>query len=120
MTRDEIIRELKYVIEQEKGKTYDTFSTNVRAMAQDCLRFIEEQHNPPLDENGLARCGCGGRLALHKMPESNYDSVEDKPVFFVNCSNDDCSLFFGYYHFAEDAIKAANRAMGVKETTHET
>ena len=81
-----------------------------------CAELVGEMAivQPSLDENGLARCGCGGRLALHKMPESNYDSVEDKPVFFVNCSNDDCSLFFGYYHFAEDAIKAANRAMGVK------
>ena len=93
-----------------EGEWYQDLAKAIRDTLADVIKVL----NPSLDENGLARCGCGGRLALHKMPESNYDSVEDKPVFFVNCSNDDCSLFFGYYHFAEDAIKAANRAMGVK------
>ena len=139
MTRDEIIRELKYVIEQEKGKTYDTFSTNVRAMAQDCLRFIEEQHNPPLDENGLARCGCGNTLILRQDAGkcfSPYDDPSDietwtrTPSWWVECSK--CLLEIGKrydsdwydkagnceergcFHSAEEAIKAANRAMGYK------
>ena len=123
MTRDEIIRELKYVIEQEKGKTYDTFSTNVRAMAQDCLRFIEEQHNPPLDENGLARCGCGGKAEIVKT----YDENSWTNIVHVACKKCKIHITFtapaelsGTDALKEDAKVAWNRAMNIKETTHET
>lgn len=44
MKYDDIVRELKAVIQKEAGKVYDTCSTNFRAMAQDCLNFIEENH----------------------------------------------------------------------------
>ena len=64
--------------------------------------------SPPLDENGLARCGCGGKAKLVVQIESNY---------FVRCEK--CGfrsgVLVGWEPAKTDTIKAWNRAMGVKE-----
>ena len=88
---------------------------------------------PSLDENGLARCGCGQPLALKHNPgrcEVPYDDPSDpdnwtkRPTWWVECKkcglaigkwhDEDFSEERGWYDSAEEAVHAANRAMGVK------
>ena len=42
MNTQEILKELNYTLNQEKGKTYDTCSTNWRSLLEDVIRKIEE------------------------------------------------------------------------------
>lgn len=49
MTKDELLRNLKNIKEQYKGRKYSTFELNVYAMVSDVIDFIEEEFsNPPL------------------------------------------------------------------------
>lgn len=71
MTREEIVRELKGVIVQEEGKTYDTCSANIRAMATDCLSFIQNTIDKPDNQPTivLKPCWvCGGSVRVELEP----------------------------------------------------
>ena len=48
MTREEIIRNLKYTMEKHKNDTVDTFDTNVSVMCKDILEYLEQE--PILDK----------------------------------------------------------------------
>lgn len=52
-------------------------------------------------ETGLMPCGCGTVL-----------EISDNPLFMVYCS--ECAWRTDYYYTKEDAVRAANRAMGYK------
>ena len=43
MTREEIIRNLKYTMEKHKNDTVNTFDTNISVMCKDILDYFEEQ-----------------------------------------------------------------------------
>lgn len=48
MTREEIIRNLKYTMEKHKNDTVNTFDTNISVMCKDILEYLEqEQSNVP-------------------------------------------------------------------------
>ena len=60
---------------------------------------------PSLDENGLARCGCGGKA--HLWP----DGRESRTYHVVCC---ECRASAHYFANEQEAKDAWNRAMGVK------
>ena len=77
----------------------------------------EKAAREQLDENGLARCGCGGKAAV-EAGESNYSG------YYVVCALCPCSIGFdrnqdeftyGEYSTREQARDAWNRAMGYRE-----
>ena len=99
----------------------------------------EKAAREKLDENGLVRCGCGNTLILRQDAGKCFPPYDDPsdietwtrtPSWWVECSK--CLLEIGKrydsdwydkagnceergcFHSAEEAIKAANRAMGVK------
>ena len=43
MTREEIIRNLKYTMEKHKNDTVNTFDTNVSVMCKDILEYLEQE-----------------------------------------------------------------------------
>lgn len=43
MTREEIIRNLKYTMEKHKNDTVDTFGTNISVMCKDILDYLEQE-----------------------------------------------------------------------------
>ena len=43
MTREEIIRNLKYTMEKHKNDTVDTFDTNISLMCKDILDYLEQE-----------------------------------------------------------------------------
>lgn len=43
MTREEIIRNLKYTMEKHKNDTVSTFSTNISLMCKDILDYLEQE-----------------------------------------------------------------------------
>lgn len=43
MTRDEIIRNLKYTMEKHKNDTVNTFDTNISVMCKDILEYLEQE-----------------------------------------------------------------------------
>ena len=43
MTREEIIRNLKYTIEKHKNDTVNTFDTNISVMCKDILDYLEQE-----------------------------------------------------------------------------
>ena len=117
MTYEEIVEELQHVIEREQDKEYDADTFNLGTMAQDCLRFIAEQHNPSLDENGLVPCGCGGKAEIVKT----YDENSWTNIVHVACKKCKIHITFtapaelsGTDALKEDAKAAWNRAMGYK------
>ena len=61
---------------------------------------------PAIEENGLARCGCGGKA--HLWP----DGRESRTYHVVCCK---CRASAHYFVNEQEAKDAWNRAMGVKE-----
>ena len=110
MTYEEIVEELQRVIEREQDKEYDTDTFNLNTMAKDCLRFIQKQHNPPLDENGLARCGCGGKPKFRFGMD--WKGRPDDSCFVI-C--EECGEQSGTVCGKEIAQHFWNRARGIKE-----
>ena len=43
MTREEIIRNLKYTMEKHKNDTVNTFDTNISVMCKDILEYLEQE-----------------------------------------------------------------------------
>jgi len=43
MTREEIIRNLKYTMEKHKNDTVNTFDTNIFVMCKDILEYLEQE-----------------------------------------------------------------------------
>ena len=43
MTREEIIRNLKYTMEKHKNDTVSTFDTNISVMCRDILDYLEQE-----------------------------------------------------------------------------
>ena len=43
MTKEEIIRNLKYTMKKHKNDTVNTFDTNISVMCKDILDYFEEQ-----------------------------------------------------------------------------
>lgn len=43
MTREEIIRNLKYTMEKHKNDTVNTFGTNISVMCKDILDYLEQE-----------------------------------------------------------------------------
>ena len=43
MTKEEIIRNLKYTMEKHKNDTVSTFDTNISAMCKDILDYLEQE-----------------------------------------------------------------------------
>lgn len=43
MTREEIIRNLKYTMEKHKNDTVNTFGTNISVMCKDILEYLEQE-----------------------------------------------------------------------------
>ena len=43
MTREEIIRNLKYTMEKHKNDTVNTFDTNVLVICKDILEYLEQE-----------------------------------------------------------------------------
>ena len=43
MTREEIIRNLKYTMEKHKNDTVSTFGTNISVMCKDILDYLEQE-----------------------------------------------------------------------------
>lgn len=48
MTKEEIIRNLKYTMEKHKNDTVNTFGTNISVMCKDILDYLEQE--PILDK----------------------------------------------------------------------
>ena len=61
---------------------------------------------PAIEENGLARCGCGGKA--HLWP----DGRESRTYHVVCCK---CRASAHYFVNEQEAKDAWNRAMGYKE-----
>lgn len=60
MTREEIIRNLKYTMEKHKNDTVHTFNTNISVMCKDILDYLEQQ--PETVTEFADRCKeCGAR-----------------------------------------------------------
>ena len=62
MTREEIIRNLKYTMEKHKNDTVNTFDTNISAMCKDILDYLEQE---PCED-------CISRREAIKMFTYNY------------------------------------------------
>ena len=65
MTREEIIRNLKYTMKKHKNDTVNTFETNISAMCKDILDYLQQE---PCDD-------CISRQAVIDM--MNYGILED-------------------------------------------
>ena len=52
MTREDIIRNLKYTMEKHKNDTVNTFGTNISAMCKDILDYLEQEPCDVFDEYG--------------------------------------------------------------------
>ena len=62
MTREEIIRNLKYTMKKHKNDTVHTFDTNISVMCKDILDYLEQE--PILDKI---------RAELHSTAEMHED-----------------------------------------------
>ena len=73
MTREEIIRNLKYTIEKHKNDTVNTFGTNISVMCKDILDYLEQEpktgHWIIIDdcEKFIAKCSECGRIEDSRM-----------------------------------------------------
>ena len=67
---------------------------------------VKESLTTALDENGLARCGCGGEARLWP------DGRESRTYHVVCC---ECRASAHYFANEQEAKDAWNRAMGYKE-----
>lgn len=108
MTREDLIRELSAVIEKEKDTKYHTFVTNLREMAEDCLKYVKKsalipQPNP---ETGLVPCGC---------PRSYVVFTFDKEGKYIRCVS--CKIRTASYTNYREAKIDWNAAMGYREGT---
>ena len=53
MTREEIIRNLKYTMKKHKNDTVHTFDTNISVMCKDILDYLEQE---PCEERKRGEC----------------------------------------------------------------
>ena len=102
-----------------EGEWYQDLAKAIRDTLADVIKVL----NPSLDENGLARCGCGGKAEIVKT----YDENSWTNIVHVACKKCKIHITFtapaelsGTDALKEDAKVAWNRAMNIKETTHET
>ena len=84
-----------------EGEWYQDLAKAIRDTLADVIKVL----NPSLDENGLARCGCGGKA--HLWP----DGRESRTYHVVCC---ECRASAHYFANEQEAKDAWNRAMGVK------
>jgi hypothetical protein len=63
MTKEELIRNLKYTMEKHRNDKVDTFGTNISLMCKDVLDYLEQ---PTSDD-------CVSRAEVHKLICKNND-----------------------------------------------
>ncbi|NLV59529.1 MAG: hypothetical protein GXY67_12290 [Clostridiales bacterium] len=81
-------------------ETYDWFEAAIH----------EKAARERLDENGLARCGCGGKADCN---DTGITSKDGKRLWWVECTACGISTY-GHQH-KDKAKDAWNRAMGASE-----
>lgn len=93
MTREEIIRNLKYTMEKHKNDTVNTFDTNISVMCKDILDYLEQEpktghwvdiknhhyYNDGDIETTELRCSC-----CNEIVEWDIESLH-KPYYCENC-----------------------------------
>ena len=82
MTREEIIRNLKYTMEKHKNDTVHTFDTNISVMCKDILDYLEQEPKighwiKSISENGITS-------AVHC---SKCGFEDDRYMLFKYCPN---------------------------------
>ena len=129
MTREEIIRNLKYTMEKHKNDTVNTFDTNISVMCKDILDYFEEQEPcdkcvystkdgycqydditetiPPLDPCDDCIFEEGSKYCIEHCPhEARVESYEDKQM--NNISKNIARMFADFINsFEYDAYEIA-------------
>ena len=83
-----------------EGEWYQDLAKAIRDTLADVIKVL----NPSLDENGLARCGCGGKAGFH------YSVMQRDNDCCVACGT--CGVHSRVALCEEEARDAWNRAMG--------
>lgn len=74
MTREEIIRNLKYTMKKHENDKVDTFGTNISLMCKDILNYLEQQ---PCND-------AISRQAVDKLSKELVHTTRDKADFLCN------------------------------------
>ena len=82
MTREEIIRNLKYTMKKHKNDTVNTFETNISAMCKDILDYLQQE---PCDDCISRQAVLDGLASIAKVKARSdaQKSLMGRIMFFV-------------------------------------
>lgn len=86
MTREELIRNLKYTMEKHKNDTVHTFGTNISVMCKDILDYLEKE---------------GSWIPVNKKLPGDEEDYDDEEDYLVTDADGNCAV--GYYRKDCDA-----------------
>ena len=114
MTRAEVIEVLQTEI--NRLKLWDLYSVGTVEHHQVCQREISAYEYalatlrpPPLDENGLAPCGCGGKAVRASLPLNFGERIQYSVSCVYGC------VYTGWLWRKEDAHRLWNQGHTWKE-----